>query len=297
MGKVTHTNMLLTKSDILEKQMIKSPMQLHLWEHRSLFLGLIPEIVEFVPACAWLLVGLNNPFEISMNDSPRIKTHLALVPAGGEVRYVPEDGILACCFLDVLSRDYQHLAKRMKPVLDGLYVLDNDLFAAQIINNLRDLYFNPIEPALVYEQFVKALDLPSPEPEGQVQESIAKVVNSVRLSATENLTNGHYAAEAGISEEVLARWFRQVTGLTLRRYRNWHRLFLAAWLMQQGVSLTEAAHEVGFSDAAHFNHVFREMLGLKPSFIQRAMAVTRIYLGGMLAIDGTVMYQEEGNNP
>lgn len=84
MGKVIHTNTILTKSGDLEKEIINSPMQLHLWEHRSLFLGVIPEAVEFVPACAWLLVGLNNPFEISMNDSPRIKTHLALVPAGGK---------------------------------------------------------------------------------------------------------------------------------------------------------------------------------------------------------------------
>ena len=57
--------------------------------------------------------------------------------------------------------------------------------------------------------------------------------------------------------------------------------------MQHGVSLTESAHAVGFSDTAHFNHVFREMLGLKPSFIQRAMAYTSIYFSGMLVVDKT----------
>ena len=72
-------------------------------------------------------------------------------------------------------------------------------------------------------------------------------------------------------------------------YSHWSWLVLVAWMMQRGMSLTDAAQEAGFSDAAHFNHVFREMVGLKPSFIQRAMAYTRIYLAGMLAVDGAAV--------
>ena len=261
------------------------PIQLHLWEHRSLFLGAIPDPVEFTPACAWLLAGLDAPFEISINGGSRVSTRLALLPPSAEVSYFPTGGLLACCFLDVLCRDYRALSLRMQPIADGLHCGTED-FTHTVLETFHHLYYDSVDPASVYDCLVDSLQLPSPIGEGHIQQVVAGVAASVRLTASANLTNSFYATEAGMTEEVQSRWFRQETGLSLRRYRNWHRLFLAAWMMRQGVSLTVAAQEAGFSDAAHFNHVFREMVGLKPSFIQRAMAYTRIYFAGMLAVDG-----------
>ncbi|MDO9176725.1 MAG: helix-turn-helix domain-containing protein [Agitococcus sp.] len=265
-----------------------SPIHLHLWEHRSLFLGVIPDHVELTSACAWLLAGLDTSFSIAINGGPRIRTRIALVPPGVEVCYFPEGGLQACCFLDVLCRDFRALSLRMQSVMDGLYY-DEGTFADEVLVTFSRLYHGSVDPVGVYDCLVDALGLPSPTPEGHIQQTVADVVALVRSTAAANLTNSYYATEAGLAEEVLSRWFRQETGLSLRRYRNWHRLFLAALMMQQGVSLTVAAQEVGFSDAAHFNHVFREMLGLKPSFIQRAMAYTRIYYAGMLAVDGAAL--------
>lgn len=267
---------------------VPGPIHLHLWQDRSLFLGVIPDPVEFTPACAWLLVGLDLPFHIAVNDGPMISTSLALVPPGVEVRYYSESGLLGCCFLDVLCRDYRVLSSRLPLLSDSLHG-DNGPFAAAVVESFRRLYLDPVDPAGVYDRLVESLALPSAIPEGRVEQAVAGVVASVRLTAAANLPNSYYAAEAGLSEDVLSRWFRQETGLTLRRYRNWHRLFLSAWMMQQGTSLTDAAQEAGFSDAAHFTHVFREMVGLKPSFIQRAMAYTRIYFAGMLAVEGSAV--------
>lgn len=272
---------------------LPGPIHLHLWQDRSLFLGVIPDPVEFTPACACLLVGLDLPFHIAVDDGPMVSTPLALVPPGVEVRYYSESGLLGCCFLDVLCRDYRLLSSRLHPVSDNLHG-DDGPFAAAVVESFRRLYLDPVDPAGVYDRLVESLALPSAAPEGRIEQAVAGVVASVRLTAAANLPNSYYANEAGLTEEVLSRWFRQQTGLTLRRYRNWHRLFLSAWMMQQGISLTDAAQEAGFSDAAHFTHVFREMVGLKPSFIQRAMAYTRIYLAGMLAVDGAAAGNNDG---
>ncbi|HEX5276457.1 MAG TPA: helix-turn-helix domain-containing protein [Fluviicoccus sp.] len=268
-----------------ESSAVPGPIHLHLWPDRSLFLGVIPDPVEFTPACACLLVGLDLPFHIAVDDGPMVSTPLALVPPGVEVRYYSESGLLGCCFLDVLCRDYRMLAPRLRTLSDNL-LGDDGPFAAAVVESFRRLYLDPVDPAGVYDNLVDSLSLPSAAPEGRIEQAVAGVVASVRMTAAANLPNSYYATEAGLSEEVLSRWFRQQTGLTLRRYRNWHRLFLSAWMMQQGISLTDAAQEAGFSDAAHFTHVFREMVGLKPSFIQRAMAYTRIYFAGMLAMEG-----------
>ena len=38
--------------------------------------------------------------------------------------------------------------------------------------------------------------------------------------------------------------------------------------MADGASLTEAAHEAGFADSAHFSRTFRRMFGLAPSSLR-----------------------------
>lgn len=56
--------------------------------------------------------------------------------------------------------------------------------------------------------------------------------------------------------------FVEETGLPLRTYQLWVRLRLAVERMSEGASLTEAAHDAGFSDSAHFSRTFRRMFGM-----------------------------------
>ena len=75
----------------------------------------------------------------------------------------------------------------------------------------------------------------------------------------------------------LNRWFKRITGVPVRRYRLWHRLFVTANLMSFGKSLTDAAHEAGFSDSSHLNHTFRSMIGMTPSFVFQRSDRLRIF--------------------
>ena len=54
-------------------------------------------------------------------------------------------------------------------------------------------------------------------------------------------------------------------GIPLRRYLLWLRLIEGIKVALKGISLTAVAHEVGFSDSAHFSRSFKEMFGLTPS--------------------------------
>lgn len=75
------------------------------------------------------------------------------------------------------------------------------------------------------------------------------------------------AAELGISESRLLHLFGEELGLPFRSYVAWLRLRRAATAVQGGSNLTEAAHEAGFADAAHFTRTFRRMFGITPSEI------------------------------
>jgi AraC-like DNA-binding protein len=55
------------------------------------------------------------------------------------------------------------------------------------------------------------------------------------------------------------------TGTALRPYVLWRR-FLRAWsLVREGASLSTAAHEAGFADAAHLTRTSQKMFGFAPS--------------------------------
>ena len=78
------------------------------------------------------------------------------------------------------------------------------------------------------------------------------------------------AAASRVSPSHLSHLFAREVGIPVRPYLRWRRLQRAAERLAAGCSLTEAAHDAGFSDSAHLTHVFRRMFGVVPSAVTRA---------------------------
>ncbi len=72
-------------------------------------------------------------------------------------------------------------------------------------------------------------------------------------------------AGSGLSASRLSHLFAQQTGLPFRTYLLWLRLTRAVEVVASGDSLTEAAHQAGFADSAHFSRTFRRMFGVAPA--------------------------------
>jgi AraC-like DNA-binding protein len=79
------------------------------------------------------------------------------------------------------------------------------------------------------------------------------------------------AARAGLSQSRFLHLFKAETGVPLRRYRIWNRMGAAIRASGEGASLTEAAHAAGFASSAHFSSAFRDMFGMMPSDLARAL--------------------------
>lgn len=73
------------------------------------------------------------------------------------------------------------------------------------------------------------------------------------------------AGEAGVSPSRLAHLFSQELGIPMRPYVLWLRLHRASASIAAGATLTQAAHDAGFADGAHFSRVCRRMFGISPS--------------------------------
>lgn len=70
------------------------------------------------------------------------------------------------------------------------------------------------------------------------------------------------AAQAHLSLSQLERLFARDVGLPVRRLVLWRRLRLAMVRVLADHSVTEAAHDAGFADAAHFSRTLKALFGV-----------------------------------
>ena len=82
------------------------------------------------------------------------------------------------------------------------------------------------------------------------------------------ITLGSAAKSAGLSPSRARHLFVEQTGLPFRSYLLWLRIMKAVAIISAGSSLTEAAHEAGFADSAHFSRTFKRMFGLSAAALQ-----------------------------
>ena len=101
-----------------------------------------------------------------------------------------------------------------------------------------------------------------------VDPRVAMVVSWAAQRIDGAVTLGEAAREAGLSPGRLRHLFVEQTGLPFRTYLLWLRLNLAIARMVAGTSLTEAAHDAGFCDSAHFSRTFKRMFGVQPAALR-----------------------------
>lgn len=255
---------------------------LYLWDQRTLYLGDLSDLLEVNPAASSLLIGLEDDFEIwTSSHEERIRTRSALIPAGVCASANNFEKPVAICYLDPCNQDFRALIRNMNIKVGGVYLecsyIDKQIAALNKIyrektpaENAYSVLLNDILP-------LESNYPPQPKYLDAIQESI----HIIKSHPTENISNRSIAEQIGtLSERQLQRYFKEIVGIPIRRFRLWHRLFVTATLMGFGMSLTDASIEAGFSDASHFSHTFRSMLGMKPSFVLKRRHAITIYMGG-----------------
>jgi AraC family transcriptional regulator len=99
----------------------------------------------------------------------------------------------------------------------------------------------------------------------------ARIGEAMRIIDKDPLNTLNYSALARmvhLSPSRFASVFREQTGLPVRNYVLWRRLVYVFDRLEHGDSITEAAHNAGFSDCAHLSRSFHRICGTMPSNIQ-----------------------------
>jgi YesN/AraC family two-component response regulator len=81
------------------------------------------------------------------------------------------------------------------------------------------------------------------------------------------------AERLGMSSQHLSRLFKELFGMRFVEYSTGLRIEAAkAALADEGITVEELCHRLGWSDAAHFTKVFKARTGLTPKAYARLMA-------------------------
>ena len=80
----------------------------------------------------------------------------------------------------------------------------------------------------------------------------------------ENINTTNIGQDLFISRNYVTRLFTKFTGMTLTDYIRLLRINHATQLMNEGLSITEAALESGFQCVRTFNSAFKKEYGITP---------------------------------
>ncbi|GAB3163422.1 helix-turn-helix domain-containing protein [Telluribacter humicola] len=106
--------------------------------------------------------------------------------------------------------------------------------------------------------------------QSQLDRRASRWVDQVKAFINEtpqqNLTLEQLSQLTGLSADYLCRHFSRTQGMTLGQYMRQQKVARACNLLE-GTRMTteEIAFELGFSDASHFNKVFKRIMSLSPS--------------------------------
>lgn len=104
---------------------------------------------------------------------------------------------------------------------------------------------------------------------GRETQAIKRVREYLQDNFAENISLEQIARVAGLSGFHLNRIFRQAVGLPPHAYQMQARIDRAKTLLAAGVSIEQAALEVGFFDQSHFTNHFKRLCGFTPGFYRQ----------------------------
>jgi len=246
----------------------KIPSLLYLWDKRTLYIGPLFEPLNLSQGAATLLVSLDKPVSFRIEgEAESIECTSLLLPAGLSVIIDTGDAIVANCNLDPLGADFSGLSSLM---LQKKGKISYDLKQyAQFKQVFQTLHTQQPDTETAYDLLDNLLENRFSQlyPNHAIDSRVAKVVEKIKQTAEDNLSVDDLASLVNLSVPRLVQIFKKQTGVPMRRYRLWHRLFVTAVKVGTGGNLTEAAMDAGFTDSAHFSHTFKAMFGMAPTTI------------------------------
>ncbi len=234
------------------------------WSKRTLFLGSLPEPVQVAYGAATLVVSLGGAIFFSAAKGS-VRCHSFVIPAGLSVTIDARSEVVAICHLDVLGEDYLRISGCLRGASQGVGIELRE--EADFKAEFTALHSQPVSSDDACQRLDRLLDYAyaNGDSTSSIDGRITQVVARIRQCFQENLPVGTLAEVAELSVPRLVQLFKLQTGVPIRRFRLWHRMYESVISIGRGENLTTAALDAGFSDLPHYSNYFCSMWGVPPS--------------------------------
>jgi AraC family transcriptional regulator len=181
--------------------------------------------------------------------------------------YKPNGALAAMLLVDPESAEGAWLQTSLRDEIT--FVPDTRLTGCAA--EFRRLVDQPFESMGVRELIGHCLQALSPgaPPSRRLDARVTRVLSVIRRSDELRISIDDAAAMAFLSPSRFAHLFKQQVGLPFRHYMLWRKLTRAMLVIGRGQTISTAAHEADFADAAHLTRTFYQMVGLPPSVLMR----------------------------
>lgn len=97
---------------------------------------------------------------------------------------------------------------------------------------------------------------------------IKKIIHYMDQTDVSHLHYDAIVSQVFLSKSRLTHLFKKEIGTSITKYLLWKRLlYTSMQLLKSDMTFTEAAHQSGFADAAHFSRTFKANFGIDPRTI------------------------------
>lgn len=164
--------------------------------------------------------------------------------------------------------------KQSRPILPELEKTLEDLIACPLCGHLKKTYLQSKVTSLMVDILIEANEKPNPTPKVALlksdKDSLHAVEQHIKSNLNKALTIADLAVIAGFNESKLKRDFKEAYGSTIFKYITKLRMEKAiALIRHEGLTIAEAAYEVGYNNPQHFTKAFKRTLGYLPKMLKQ----------------------------
>lgn len=230
---------------------------------RALYVGELAATGWHRHAAPVLLVGLSGRFALHWAGGTA-ECASALVASGVQHVFDPRGERVALVYLEPDAPE----ARGLRPLLASAGGVLLDPVRASRVGSSTDTRLAAFDlPALL------RFRLPDGPP---LDPRIRASLRLLRAPAWSPVRRAQGAVAADLSASRFNHLFSDEMGVSFRSYRVWSQVRAAMLAYGSGVTLTAAAMEGAFFDAAHFSRTFGQTFGMSPSSVLKPLRTVRL---------------------
>jgi AraC-like DNA-binding protein len=246
----------------------KAPSYLvYLWPGRGLVLSGAILATGHRHAALQLTLGLDGPFKLKLKGGDWFSTAAAILNGEAEHELDGRGHGQANFYVEPdspLGRTLQ--AKYLSGKVWGQLP---EAALAPLRKKLLALAKKPAPAAQAYALYGQVAEILAgvEAARSTLDERVAKALAIFTGLDDKKISASALAKQVFLSESRLSHLFQEQLGLPIRRYLLWLKVLDACSRANSDSNITEAAHAAGFTDAAHFTHTARQLLGISPGML------------------------------